>query len=180
MARKAQHTMSRQVRTAQAKALHDRIVARICRLADAMVHMSSHHFKKLWNLRNTDLRLLTVLEADDDPLSVNEIGRRALLDQAWVSRSLRALERAKLVERRKHPRDSRLTLITLTPRAREVLDESRPYAEWSEKVLLNGVNEVELKRLLDRLEANTQGLLNALESLPKQLRRPDAKKRAEP
>ena len=83
------------------------------------------------------------------------------------------------MERRKHSRDSRLTLITLTPRAREILDESRPYAEWSEKVLLNGVDEVELKRLLDRLETNTQGLLNALESLPKQLRQQDAKKRGE-
>jgi DNA-binding MarR family transcriptional regulator len=158
------------MQVAQAKALHDRIVARICRLADAMVHMSSHHIRKLWNLRNTDLRLLNVLESED-ALSVNEISRRALLDQAWVSRSLRALEREKLVERRKHPTDSRLTLISLTKRAREILDESRPYAEWSEKVLLNGVDEIELKRLLDRLESNTQGLLNALESLPKKLRK---------
>ncbi len=170
MARKTHQKANRPLRTAQAKELHDRIVARICRLADAMVHMSSHHFRKLWNLRNTDLRLLNVIESED-PLSVNEISRRALLDQAWVSRSLRTLERAKLVERRKDPSDSRLTLIALTPRAREILDESRPYAEWSEKVLLNGIDEVELKRLLDRLESNTQGLLNALESLPKQLRR---------
>ncbi len=170
MARQTRHKTNRPLRSAQAKALHDRIVARICRLADAMVHMSSHHFRKLWNLRNTDLRLLNVIESDD-PLSVNEISRRALLDQAWVSRSLRTLERVKLVERRKDPGDSRLTLIALTPRAREILDESRPYAEWSEKVLLNGIDEVELKRLLDRLESNTQGLLNALESLPRQMRR---------
>lgn len=135
-----------------------------------MVHMSSHHIEKLWNLRNTELRLLNVLESEDS-LSVNEISRRALLDQAWVSRSLRALERAKLVQRRKDPQDFRLTRIVLTPRARGILDESRPYAEWSEKVLLNGIDEVELKRLLDRLEANTQGLLNALESLPKELRK---------
>ena len=170
MARKTAKKTDRQMRSDLAKALHDRIVARICRLADAMVHMSSHHFRKLWKLRNTDLRLLTVLESEDS-LSVNEISRRALLDQAWVSRSLRALERAKLVQRRKDPQDFRLTLITLTPRAREILDESRPYAEWSEKVLLNGVDEVELKRLLDLLESNTQGLLNALESLPKELRK---------
>lgn len=170
MARKtAKKKTSRQTRSDQAKVLHDRIVARVCRLADALVHMSSHHFEKLWSLRNTDLRLLNVLESEDS-LSVNEISRRALLDQAWVSRSLRALERAKLVQRRKDPHDFRLTRITLTPRAREILDESRPYAEWSEKVLLNGVDEVELKRLLDRLESNTQGLLNALESLPKELR----------
>ena len=168
MARKIAKKMARSRQSQPGKRLHDRIVARICRLADAMVHMSSHHIKKLWNLRNTDLRLLDVLETED-ALSVNEISRRALLDQAWVSRSLHALERAKLVERRKHPRDSRLSLLALTPRARAILDESRPYAEWSEKVLLEGVDEVELKRLLDRLELNTQGLLNALESLRKKL-----------
>ncbi len=170
MARKTPEKTDRPMRHAPPKALHDRIVARICRLADAMVRMSSHHIQKLWNLRHTDLRLLNVLEAEN-PLSVNEISRRALLDQAWVSRSLRALERAKLVERRKDPSDSRLTLMTLTERAQEILDESRPYADWTEKVLLNGIDEIELKRLLDRLELNTQGLLNALESLPKQLRR---------
>jgi DNA-binding MarR family transcriptional regulator len=170
MARKTREKTNRPMRHPQPKALHDRIVARICRLADAMVHMSSHHIQKLWSLRHTDLRLLNVLEAEN-PLSVNEISRRALLDQAWVSRSLRTLERAKLVERRKDPSDSRLTLMALTPRAREILDESRPYADWTEKVLLNGIDEIELKRLLDRLESNTQGLLNALESLPKQLRR---------
>jgi DNA-binding MarR family transcriptional regulator len=170
MPRKSREKTNRPMRHAHPKALHDRIVSRICRLADAMVHMSSHHIQKLWNLRHTDLRLLNVLEAES-PLSVNEISRRALLDQAWVSRSLRTLERAKLVERRKDPSDSRLTLMALTPRARDILDESRPYADWTEKVLLNGIDEIELKGLLDRLESNTQGLLNALESLPKQLRR---------
>ena len=169
MARKTRQKGTHPARSTPAEELHDRIVTRICRLADAMVHMSSHHINELWDLRHTDLRLLNVLEAEN-PLSVNEISRRALLDQAWVSRSLRALERAKLVERRKHPSDSRLTLMALTQRAREILDESRPYAEWTEKVLLNGIDELEVKGLLDRLESNTQGLLNALEALPRQLR----------
>ncbi len=61
----------------------------------------------------TDLRLLNVLDGAE-PLSVNEISRRALVDQAWVSRSLRTLEAGKLVERSGHPADSRLTLVTLT------------------------------------------------------------------
>jgi DNA-binding MarR family transcriptional regulator len=161
-------------RTSSAKALHDHIVARTCRLADAMLRMSSHHIRERWNLRNTDLRLLNILDGQQ-PLSVNEVSRRALLDQAWVSRSLRALEGARLVERRSDPRDSRLTLVTLTGRGREILDQSRPYAEWSEKVLLQGVDEARLKELLDRLEANTQSLIDKLESYP---RAPARKKRA--
>jgi DNA-binding MarR family transcriptional regulator len=145
--------------------LHDHIVARTCRLADAMIRMSSRHIKERWGVRNTDLRLLNIL--DGEPLSVNEVSRRALLDQAWVSRSLRTLEAKRLVERRDDSRDSRLTLMTLTRRGREILDESRPYAAWSEKVLLEGVDEERLKTLLDQLEANTQRLLETIEALPR-------------
>jgi DNA-binding MarR family transcriptional regulator len=157
-------------RTARARVLHDHIVGRICRLADAMIHMSSGHLRQRWNLRNTDLRLLNVLDGEQ-PLSVNEISRRALLDQAWVSRSLRALERGKLVERRNDHRDSRLTLVALTRRGREILDDFRPYAAWSERVLLTGVDGAKLKVLLDQVEANTQGLIDTLGSLPKEWRK---------
>lgn len=157
--------MNPDVRTASAKALHDRVVARTCRLADAMLRMSSRHIRDLWNLRNTDLRLLNILDGGQ-PLPVSEISRRALLDQAWVSRSLRALEASKLVERRGDPGDSRLTLVTLTRRGRAIIDESRPYAEWSEQVLLQGIDEHALKALLDQLEANTLSLIDKLESFP--------------
>ena len=157
--------MNPDVRTASAKALHDHVVARTCRLADAMLRMSSRHIRDLWNLRNTDLRLLNILDGGQ-PLPVSEISRRALLDQAWVSRSLRAMEASKLVERRSDPGDSRLTLVTLTRRGRAIIDESRPYAEWSEQVLLQGVDEHALKALLDQLEANTLSLIDKLESFP--------------
>ncbi len=145
-----------------ARMLHDHIVARTCRLADAMLRMSSRQIRDLWNVSSTDLRLLNILEGNE-PLTVNEISSRALVDQAWVSRSLRVLETRKLVERHSDPQDSRVTLVTLTQRGRGIIDESRPYAEWSEKVLLAGVDERRLKALLDQLEANTQSLVKAHE-----------------
>jgi DNA-binding MarR family transcriptional regulator len=148
------------------KNLHDHIVDRTCRLADAMIGMSSWHLKKRWNLRHTDLRLLNVLDGEV-PLSVNEISRRALVDQAWVSRSLRTLEARKLVARSSDPMDSRLTLISLTAQGRATNDEFRPWAAWSEKLLLSGVDESKLKALLDQLEANTENLVKQLESLPR-------------
>src|SRR4051812_16478797 len=83
-------------------ALHDHIVDRTCRLADAMTRMSARHLKDRWKLSPTDLRLLNVLDSDE-PLSVNEISRRTLVDQAWVSRSLRTLEERNLLERSGHP-----------------------------------------------------------------------------
>jgi DNA-binding MarR family transcriptional regulator len=150
------------------KVLRDHIVDRTCRLADAMIRMSSWHMKEQWGLRQTDFRLLHVLDGEE-PLSVNEIGRRALVDQAWVSRSLRTLEKSKLVQRRSDPADSRLTRVSLTKRGREMLDEFRPWAAWSEKVLLAGIDESKLKALLDQLEGNTESLLDTLKSKPRKL-----------
>jgi DNA-binding MarR family transcriptional regulator len=152
------------------KVLHDHIVARTTRLADAMVRMSSHHMSELWNLRHTDLRLMNILEGEE-PLTVNQISRNALVDQAWVSRSLRALESVRLVERRRDPQDSRLTLVSLTKRGREILEEFRPYAAWSERLLLQGIDERKLKSLLDQLEANTLALMDALEDMPRMPKR---------
>jgi DNA-binding MarR family transcriptional regulator len=145
------------------KLLHDHIVDRTCRLADAMIRMSSRHISDRWKVRPTDLRLLNVLDGEA-PLSVNEISRRALVDQAWVSRSLRTLEASKLVERRSDPNDSRLTLVSLTKRGQKTLDEFRPWAAWSEQLLLEGVDEAKLKALLNRVEANTERLLKRIEA----------------
>jgi DNA-binding MarR family transcriptional regulator len=145
--------------------LHDHIVDRTCRLADAMIRMSSRHISDRWKVRPTDLRILNVLDGEE-PLSVNEISRRALVDQAWVSRSLRALEASKLVERHSDPRDSRLTLVSLTKRARNTLNEFRPWAAWSEKLLLHGVDEKKLKALLDQVENNTERLIKMIEAAP--------------
>jgi len=135
-----------------------------------MIRMSSWHMQERWKLRQTDFRLLNVLDGEES-LSVNEISRRALVDQAWVSRSLRALETRKLVERRSDPEDSRLTRVSLTKRGRETLDQFRPWAAWSEKVLLDGIDERKLKALLDQLEANTESLMNTLKSVPRKLPR---------
>jgi DNA-binding MarR family transcriptional regulator len=151
----------RRARAANAHLLRDHIVDRTCRLADAMIRMSSRHLRERWKVRHTDLRLLNVLDRAE-PLTVNEISRRALVDQAWVSRSLRALESRKLVERRSDPVDSRLTLVNLTKRGRETLDEFRPWAAWSERLLLSGVEEKKLKALLDQVEANTERLIKRI------------------
>jgi len=164
--RKPRSKTSDDTKTTPPHVLHDHIVDRTCRLADAMVRMSSRHLKDRWKLSPTDLRLLNVLDGEV-PLSVNEISRRALVDQAWVSRSLRSLEAGKLVERSGHPEDSRLTLVTLTKRGRQTLDEFRPWAAWSEKLLLKGVDERKLKALLDQVEANTDAVMEMISASPR-------------
>jgi DNA-binding MarR family transcriptional regulator len=141
--------------------LRDHVVARTCRLADAMLRASSQHIRELWKISNTELRLLSTLE-NEESLPMVEIVRRALVDQAWVSRSLRVLESKKMVERRADPHDSRSIRVSLTRKGRQILEESRPYAQWSEECLLKGVDAKKLKELMDQLEANTQNMLSAL------------------
>jgi DNA-binding MarR family transcriptional regulator len=170
MARKPKTKTAVAPKPPHAKGLRDHIVGRMSRIADAMRTMSSWHIKERWNLRDTDFRLLNVLDGQAS-LSVNEIGRRALVDQAWVSRSLHALEEMKLIERRSDPDDSRLTLISLTKQGRATIEEYRPYAAWSEQVLLEGVDEAKLKELLDRVEANTERMVKMLEHLPREPRK---------
>ena len=150
------------VKTKDAKRLTDHIADRICRLADAMLRVSSRSIKQTWGLRPTDLRLLNILDGEK-PLAVREISRRAHVDQGWVSRSLRDLESRDLVQRQTDPKDSRLALVSLTVHGRETLDDVRPYALKSEQFLLNGIDERKLKTLLDQVEVNAEAMLDTIE-----------------
>lgn len=153
------------VKSGDARRLTDHIADRICRIGDAMIKLSARSIKQTWGLRPTDLRLLNILDGEE-PLAVREMSRRAHVDQAWVSRSLRDLESRNLVKRQSDPLDSRLTLVSLTAHGRKTLDEVRPYALKSERLLLGGIDEKKLKTLLDKVENNTEQLLDAIENTP--------------
>ena len=155
-----QEKLNKNERSRDVKLLTDHVADRILRLADAMISISARSIKQRWGLRHTDLRLLNILDGEQS-LPVREISRRAHVDQAWVSRSLRKLEEQGLVERGNHERDSRLTLISLTEQGRAMLDKVRPYTQKSESLLLQGIDEAELKALLDILEKNTSDLLDS-------------------
>lgn len=139
--------------------LRDHVSDRVTRIADLMIRLGSDLMKERWNIRNTDLRILDVLEMTG-PVSINSISRLAMIDQGWVSRSLLKLEDDQLIRRRKNPADSRSSLISLTPRGRRLLDQVRPVAEKSEQALLEGIDEQQLKRCLDQLESNINRLFD--------------------
>jgi DNA-binding MarR family transcriptional regulator len=109
-------------------------------------------------LRNTDLRILNLLDGGDG-VSVNEIARRAHVDKAWVSRSLQHLESAGLVTRSSVKQDSRVTVIRLSARGRAKLAQVRPLAAAHELRLLAGIDKAAFKAQLERLMANAEELL---------------------
>jgi DNA-binding MarR family transcriptional regulator len=133
--------------------LNDHIAVRIVRISEIVSRVATLTIEARWGLSNTDLRLLNNLDGAS-PMAVSELSRRAHVDKAWVSRSLRDLESRKLVQRRSHNKDSRLSLISLSKRGQQLLDEVRPFALNNEIELLSGIDARQFKRLLGVLEVN--------------------------
>jgi DNA-binding MarR family transcriptional regulator len=123
--------------------------------------MATRTIERRWGLSNTDLRLLNILDGAE-PMAVSEMSRRAHVDKAWVSRSLRDLERRRLATRRAHARDSRVALVSLTEEGQELLDKVRPFALSNEVALLKGIDSRLLKSLLEKLEHNAGTMLSSL------------------
>ena len=141
-----------------AKSLEDLVAVRIVRIAEVVARLATQTIEARVGLRNTDLRLLNLLDGVES-VTVNEIARRAHVDKAWVSRSLRHLEKSGLVTRRSNRKDSRLTIVALSAKGRALLGQVRPLAAAREMRLLEGIDQVAFKASLDRLMANAETML---------------------
>jgi DNA-binding MarR family transcriptional regulator len=143
---------------AERKSLEDLVAVRIVRIAEVIARLASHTIEQRFGLRNTDLRLMNLLDGMQG-VTVNEIARRAHIDKAWVSRSLRELESSGLVARRTHRPDSRVRMVSLSAKGRALLERVRPLAAAHERRLLAGLEESSFKMQLDRLLANADAML---------------------
>ena len=79
------------------KTFEDNVGVRIIRLAEVFTRLAKIGVEQPWNLRNTDLRILNTLDGSDS-VAISEIARRTHVDKAWISRSVRQLEDAGLIE----------------------------------------------------------------------------------
>ena len=136
------------------------VAVRIVRIAEVVTRLATQTIEATVGLRNTDLRILNLLDRTAG-VAVNEIARRAHVDKAWISRSLRQLETDGLVIRSSLQQDSRVSVITLTARGKALLNQVRPLADAHEARLLEGIDKSAFKGQLDRLMANAESLLLA-------------------
>ncbi|MGC1460301.1 MAG: MarR family winged helix-turn-helix transcriptional regulator [Steroidobacteraceae bacterium] len=143
---------------AERRSLEDLVAVRIVRIAEVIARLAIRTIEKRFGLRNTDLRLMNLLDGKQG-VTVNEIARRARIDKAWVSRSLRELEAGGLVARRTHRPDSRVRVVSLSPKGRALLERVRPLAAAHERRLLAGLNETSFKSQLERLLTNADAML---------------------
>lgn len=136
----------------------DNIGVRILRLAEVYSRLAKIAIETPYGLRSTELRILNILDHAGS-VSINEIARRAHVDKAWISRSVRDLESRGLVMREANRQDSRKSHAMITKDAQALLDGIRPIARISEVRVFDGIDEDRFKREMDKLLANAEEIL---------------------
>ncbi len=94
-------------------------------------------------------------------LSQNELQRRLDVDGAAVTRQVKQLEAEGLLSRRTDPADNRFTLVTLTARGKEAVQDTVRGARAFAAEVLAGVSEEDLacmRRAMARMRANLENM----------------------
>lgn len=94
-------------------------------------------------------------------ISQAELQKRLAVEGAVMTRIVKQLEAAGLVTRRPDPQDNRYTLVTMTPQARDVRNQSdsATFMTAFGTQLVNGLSEedrAQLIHLLQQLQANVE------------------------
>jgi DNA-binding MarR family transcriptional regulator len=141
--------------------LESLVTYRLTRIADTLVRAAAQVYQARHGVSLTEVRILATL-ARHQALSVNEASRLTGIDKAWVSRSVAALVRRKLVKRDAHHSDSRLVLLSLTPQGKTKVQQMVPLAASRNEHLLSGLNKRQraiFNKILDRIQAQVDELL---------------------
>jgi DNA-binding MarR family transcriptional regulator len=141
--------------------LESLITYRLTRIADTLVRAASQVYRAQHGVTLTELRLLATI-GRHQPLAVNEASRLTGIDKAWVSRSLAALVKRKLVVRQPHPSDSRIVLLSLTPMGKTKVHRIVPLAVARNDRLLASLSEKKrtiVNEILDHLQVQVEQLL---------------------
>jgi DNA-binding MarR family transcriptional regulator len=102
------------------------------------------------------LPVLVALE-DGDALPQKELARRAGIEQPSMVELIARMEKAGLVKRAPHPEDGRVSLISLTPRARKQVPKAKEALMHGEAEATHGLSTQEraqLRELLKRVAHN--------------------------
>lgn len=87
----------------------------------------------------------------EEALSLGEFARRAGIGKAAAVSMIKRLEAMDLVTRTPHPRDARLNVLELTPKARELAPEVAKKVDELERAVESAVGTENLKILLEGL-----------------------------
>jgi DNA-binding MarR family transcriptional regulator len=139
--------------------LQEYVQVRLVQLGETLARVATTTFESRFHLRNAELWILAQLGGKES-LPVSEISRRTRIDKAWISRSSRALIRRGLVRRTRHPSDSRVILLALTPKGDELLSKIAPVSRRRHDWLLRGLPKQQVYEVLDALQLRAEALLH--------------------
>ncbi|MEL3890963.1 MarR family transcriptional regulator [Ferrovibrio sp. MS7] len=109
----------------------------------------SRHYAERFGIGIPEWRVIANLGRHPG-ITANEVVERAAMDKVTVSRAVAALEKKKLVERRRDDGDKRKTQLTLSKAGEKVYGEIVPLALGFEHELLEKLTAEE-RRVLDRV-----------------------------
>jgi DNA-binding MarR family transcriptional regulator len=141
--------------------LESLVTYRFTRLADTLIRAAAQVYRAHHGVTVTELRLLATI-GHHQPLALNGVSRLTGIDKGWVSRSLAALVERKLVARRPHPTDSRVSLLSLTNAGQVKVQEIVPLAAARNERFLDGIGKakrVVLDELLAKLQRQAEDML---------------------
>ena len=142
--------------------LQEYVQVRLVQLGETLARAATITFETRFCLRNAELWILAQL-GGKEALAISEISRRTRIDKAWISRSSGALIRRGLVRRTRHPSDSRITLLSLTPRGDALLSKIAPVSRRRHDWLLRGLPKRQVYEVLDALQLRAEALLHDLD-----------------
>lgn len=129
-------------------------------LAECMSRSLARIYQEQFGISVPEWRVLATL-GRESPLSAGEVGSRAHMEKARVSRTLARMLDAGLINRQVDARDNRVAVLALTRRGQDMFRRIAPLARAWEAEMLQVLDAGEVERLhelLDRLLARLRGM----------------------
>ncbi len=130
---------------------------RVNRLHRSIIQSSTGDFQLQ---RSGHMMLLFILNSKTPP-SQKQIAEAFKITPAAVAMSLKKMEGHGLIERTPDENDTRINLITVSKKGKDLLERTRQSFEAADKAMLNGIPDSELEKMsatLDKLIENLLGI----------------------
>jgi MarR family 2-MHQ and catechol resistance regulon transcriptional repressor len=124
-----------------------KLVVVLSRMSGALTEGLFDSIKRI-GLHPTEFALLEVIY-HKGPQPIQKIGEKILITSGNMTYVADKLEKKGLVERQRHPKDRRITLLKLTKRGRDIMKETFPKHFEHIQAMMNGLTEAEKEVLLE-------------------------------
>lgn len=124
------------------------LYATLARTGNALLLELDRCMAATFDLPQSALTALAVIEGADGPLTPSEISDRVLVASATMTATLDVLERRGWIERRPNPSDRRSVLVSITEAGREATDRLLPGVRTVEREAMSLLSPQERDQLL--------------------------------